>query len=283
MRRRDEGYAMIAVVAGAAAFAFIAFETISYHRGAVASVHGQVENAELRAAADAGLAAAIHGLALPDASKRWSVDGSPRTLQFADTELTIVVEDEHGKIPINRLNEDEIRRMFMVAGAKGEQLDQLVDTMQDWMDDDDDPRPHGAEAPDYAPEGIAPRNGDFESVGELALIKGMDKPIYDRLAPAVTVFFGETGAFSVDDAQPLALAVMSDEKLGAADVIQRQREMSGETAAFQSQQKQPPNLIGRPVTVRITVRDAEGGTYRQATIIELTSDKRWPWWVRFLE
>jgi general secretion pathway protein K len=280
---REGGYAMIAAVAGVAAFAFIAFETLAVYRGEIASVGGQLANAQMRASADAGLTAAIYGLSIPDTSQRWPIDGRARTMQFGDSALTIVVEDEHGKIPINRLNEDEIRQMFSVAGASGDRLDELVDTMQDWTDEDDDARPHGAEAPDYVAQGVKPRNSDFESVGELALVKGMDSELYAKIAPAITVFFGETGSFSVETAQPLALAVMSDSKLDAPDVIERQREMAGERPAFDSNAPPPPpNLVGRPLTVRVTVRDPQGGTFQRSTIIELTGTKS-PYWTRFVE
>lgn len=279
--RKDGGYAMLAAVAGAAAFAFIAFETLASYRGVIASARGQVENAQLRAAADAGLAAALYGLSLADEQKRWTIDGRVRTMQFADMALTIVVEDEHGKIPINRLNEDEIRQMFVVAGIKGPRLDQLVDSVQDWTDEDDDPRPHGAEAPDYAAEGIKPRNGDFETIGELALVKGMDSALYAKLAPALTVFFGETGAFSVEDAQPLALAVMSDTKISAPSVIERQRELAGERTALGG--PTPPNIAGRPLTIRVSVRNRTGGTYEHASIVEFTGSSAQPYWVRYFE
>ncbi len=292
--RREGGYALIAAVAGVAAFAFISFETLAARRGVIASVSGQLENAQLRASADAGLAAAIYGLALPDPSQRWSIDGRPRTMRFADTLLTIVVEDEHGKIPINRLSEDEIRQLFSVAGASGKRLDQLVDSMQDWMDEDDDKRPNGAEAPDYATDGIKPRNGDFETVDELALLKGMDSSMFSKLAPALTVFFGESGAFSVNTAQPLALAVMSNQGTAAADVIERQREIAGERPALDTAPAE--NLVGRPLTVHVTAHDSGGGTYQTSAIIELTAGgpppsspmarlvrvKPPPYWIRFV-
>jgi len=275
---------MIAAVAGVAAFAFIAFETLAVHRGDIASVGGQLENAQLRESADAGLTAAIYGLSLTDTSQRWSIDGRPRTMRFGDTMLTIVVEDEHGKVPINRLNEDEIRQLFAAAGVKGDRLDVLVDSMQDWIDEDDDKRPHGAEAPDYLAEGIKPRNSDFESIGEIALVKGMDAPLFAKIAPAITVFFGESGSFSIEDAQPLALAVMSDQTMGAADILERQRELAGERPALDSSSAPPPppNLIGRPLTVRVLAHDAEGGSYERSSIVELTGSKT-PYWVRFVE
>jgi general secretion pathway protein K len=271
---------MIAAISGVAAFAFIAFEMLAADRGIIASVRGQLENAQLKASADAGLAAAIYGLSLPDPSQRWSIDGRSRTLRFGDSTMTIVVEDEHGKIPLNRLNEDEIRQMFAAAGASGDQLDQLVDCMEDWTDEDDDPRPHGAEAPDYVAQGIKPRNSDFQSLGELALIKGMDSALFARLEPAITVFFGENGSFSTSTAQPLALAVMSGTRADSPDVVEREKELAGQTPATDS--PHTPNLIGRPLTVRVTVHDSEGGTFERATIVELTGMNP-SYWVRYVE
>jgi general secretion pathway protein K len=279
--KKDGGYAMIAAIAGAAAFAFIAFETLATQRGVIANLRGQLENAQMRGAADAGVAAAIYGLGASDPQKRWGIDGRYRIVHFADMTLTVVVEDEHGKIPINRLDEDEVQHMFEVAGVKGPRLDQLVDTLQDWMDEDDDVRPNGAEAPDYVAQGIKPRNGDLESVGELALIKGMDKALYDKLAPSITVFFGETGSFSVEDAQPLALAVMSDEAIDQKNVMARSVAIMGAASPFANYNAQ--NLVGRPLTVRVTVRDPEGGTFQRSTIVELTGNAHSPYWVRYVD
>ncbi len=281
-RGRDEGYAMVAAVAGVAAFAFIAFEIIAVYRGVIASVNGQVENARLTAAADAGVAAALWGLGQPDPQQRWAIDGRTRTLRFGDTMLSIVVEDEHGKIPLNRLNDDQVRQMFAAAGVTGDRLDELVDTFQDWQDEDDDVRPHGAEAPQYAPQNIKPRNGDFETVGELAMVKGMDTALYNKLAPSLTVFFGETGSFSVEDAQPLALAVLSGTDMNSPDVINRERVLAGEKTAIQDQQP-VVDLVGRPLTVRVLARDIEGARYQRSVIIEFTGIKTDPYWVRWVD
>lgn len=281
--KKDEGYAMVAAVMGVAAFAFVAFEILAVHRGAIASVDGQVENAQLRAIADAGVAEAVFRLSLPDAKQRWTIDGRPRVSRFAGTDVKIVVEDEHGKIPINRLNDDQIRKMFEVAGASGPRLNTLVDSFQDWQDEDDDPRPHGAEAPDYAPLGIKPRNDDFQSIGELALIKGMDMPLFNRLAPALTVFFGETGAFSVENAQPLALALLSGESENSPDIIERQRELAGERPAIDTTAVAPIDLKGRPLTIKVAVRNHEGATYLRTEIVEFTGNAATPYWVRSVE
>jgi general secretion pathway protein K len=280
--RGDRGYAMVAAVAGIAAFAMIAFQTLAANRGAIASVTGQIENARLAAAADAGVAAAIYGLSIPDPKQRWTIDGRVRVVQFGGMALQIFVEDEHGKIPINRLNEDQVRQMFAAAGVSGKPLDTLVDCFEDWQDEDDDKRPDGAEAPDYLPLGIKPRNGDIRTVGEMAVIKGMNEALYERLAPSLTVFFGETGSFSVENAQPLALAVLSGTSVNSPDVIERERELAGEKPALDTGAP-PINLTGRPLTIRVSVRDAMGGAFVRDTIVELTGNKVTPFWIRYAE
>ncbi|HSZ75279.1 MAG TPA: hypothetical protein VK779_10705, partial [Rhizomicrobium sp.] len=227
MKRNDDGYAMIVAIVGIAAFALIAYEILAANRGATASVVAQYENAKLAAAADAGVAEAIHGIGLQDHTQRWAIDSRPTTIRFGDTTLTIVIEDERGKIPINRINEDQVRTMFSAAGVGGSRLDQLVDTFEDWQDDDDDARPNGAEAPAYVSLGIKPRNGNYHTVDELSLIKGMDATLFAKLSPALTVFFGDNGGFSQTTAQPLALGVMLGTGENSPDVIERQRELQG--------------------------------------------------------
>jgi len=279
--QRDGGYAMIAAIVGIAAFALIAFEILAANRGATASVSAQVEHAKLSAAADAGLSQAIYNLAMQDRTQRWPIDGRPMTTHFGDATLTIIIEDERGKVPINRLNEDQVRSMFAAAGVDGARLDTLVDTFEDWQDDDDEMRTNGAEAPAYASLGIKPRNGDFRTIDELSQLKGMDTALFAKLAPALTVFFGDNGGFSQSTAQPLALAVMLGTGADTPAVIERERELEGERPALDI--ADDVNLVGRPLTIQVTARDAMHGTLQRNTIVELTGNKKNPFWIRYID
>jgi len=211
MPKRERGYAMIAAIVGVAAFGFIAFQLIAQDRGVLAEVRGESEQAKLIAACNAGLYMAIHGLADPDPTQRWGIDGRPRTGSFNGIALNVTVEDERGKIPLNGIIEEEARQLFQMAGATGTQLDTLTDSFEDWQDVDNTARPAGAEAPYYAPFGYKPRNAGFHTIGELRMIKGMTDDIYSRVAPASTVFFGESGGFSEQTSQVLALEVLGEE------------------------------------------------------------------------
>lgn len=277
--RADGGYGLIAAITAVLAFSLLALQVLTASRGNVALASAEIEKARLTAAANAGLAAAIVGLSDTDTATRWPIDGRRRAMTFNNIALSIVVEDERGKIPINLLGEDQVRTMFEVAGVSGERLDTLVDSFEDWIDDDDDPRPHGAEASYYAQFGIKPRNGALRTPDELLSIKGMDQSLYAKLAPAITVFFGESGGFSTSTAQPLAIAVMVEGGLNSPAYIERQREMAGDRPALDMEDAP---LTGRPLTVRVLASDGTGGRFERSAIVELTGNPQKPYWIRWV-
>lgn len=264
---RDAGYAMLAAVAAIAAFAYIAFEVMAANRGAIISLSAQLGRARLDDAADAGLVLAMNGVAIDDPARRWPIDGRAQALTFDGMNLTVAVEDERGKAPINRLSQDQLRRLFAVAGASGDRLDTLVAAFQDWKDPDDEARLQGAERADYAGLGIAPRNGDARTLTELARLKGMDPEDLDRLGRLATVHFG-LGAFSAGTARPEVIVVMTG---GTA------------SPAASSAGEDDADRRGRPMTVRVVVDDGRGGRLQRASVVELTGDPATPYWIRYSE
>jgi general secretion pathway protein K len=277
---RESGYSMIAAIVGVAAFGLVAFELLAQNRGVLAEVRGEAEQARLLAACNAGLNEAIAGLANRDVTQQWGIDGRPRVVQFGPIVLTITVEDERGKIPINGIIEQEIRQLFMRAGVSGARFDTLVGAYEDWEDPDNTPRPNGAEAPAYAPLGYKPRNGEFHTVGELRMLKGMDDALYAVIAPSVTVNFGESGGFTESTAQILALEVLGEVGPNSRQVMLRRLELSGERPVQEDAQKL--NLVGRTLTVRVEAR--EGTTYfKRSGIFELTGNPADPYWLRYLD
>lgn len=267
---------MVAAVACIGAFAYIAFEVMAASRGVVVGASAEMDRARMAAAADAGLAMAVHGLGIDDRSQRWGIDGRPRQSSFDGMTLTIAVEDEKGKIPLNHINEQQVRILFETAGVSGERLDQLTDSFNDWRDADDERRRSGAEEEDYAPAGIRPRNGRLRTVEELIHVKGMDPGVLARISPALTVI--SEGGFQARNASPLAIAVMSEAGLDTPQALDRERELRGQRTAIEITADE--DLIRRPVTVRVSVDDNRGGRYQQATVIELTGLRDRPFVVR---
>lgn len=280
-RDSESGYALLVAVIGIAAFAYIAFQAIAANRGVIADADGDFTHARLSAATEAGLMIAIHGLGGQDpaTSGGWSIDGRVRSLRYRGFTLNISVQDERGKVPLNGMNTDQVRALFAAAGARGSQLDTLTDSFDDWEDDDDTRRTNGAEAPDYAAQGISPRNGALRSVGELMSVKGIDAQIFQRLAPAVTVFFGDSGGFSANTSQPLALRAMTGATIGTPGELERERELAGERPSL-NLASDDARLTGRPLTVQVTAQDGSGGVLTRSTIIELTGNSAVPYWIR---
>src|SRR5206468_1245391 len=87
----------------------------------------------------------------------------------------------------------------------------LADALADWTDADDVPRPRGAERDWYLAQTppLVPRNAPFASVGELALVRGIDAAALARLRPFVTVA-GEHAVNPNTASREVLLAVVQD-------------------------------------------------------------------------
>ncbi len=276
-RGSEGGYAVLAAMVAAAGFALVAAQLIATSRGAVVSAGAEAARARLTADAQAGLALAIDGLESPDASSRWALNGDPRTLDFDDAELTIRVEDERGKIPLNTLSPDQARAMFRLAGADPADVETLTQAFLLRRDPhyrpDDEDAPPAAGAPPPRPAAPPPPQAGADGPGglgfadprELLLLPGMTAALYAAMAPSVSVNVRDA-AFEPRTSTPLALQVMGG--AGSPAAIERQREVSGERAALDT--APPLSLAGRPLTIRVDVRDRRGDTLQRANVVELT-------------
>ena len=106
----------------------------------------------------------------------WSIDGTVHTETLGDTEYYVRITDEGGKIDINKGNEILLRGLLSNMELEDEAADTIVDSILDWRDPDEDlVRLHGAENDYYMslPRPYKAKNGDFDSLEELLLVKGM--------------------------------------------------------------------------------------------------------------
>jgi hypothetical protein len=113
--------------------------------------------------------------------------------------------DESGKINLNRVDENALRRIFSNLGIEEPAIGVLIDSIMDWRDADDLHRSNGAENDYY--QSLNPsytaKNGAFESIEDLLWVKGVTARLYygapdsgtsDRDPPRV----GLREIFSVD-------------------------------------------------------------------------------------
>lgn len=277
-RRRDEGYALVAAVASIVVFAAMALAILSTTRAAIATGAAEVGQARAGAAADAGIAIALSGLLATDPDRRWRLEAPPHVIDFSGARVSIRVEDERGKIPLNLLDEEMATRLLTRFGYDGEALRIARDSLLDWLDGDDQPRPDGAETAFYAPLGYRPRNGAFASVGELRRVRGFDAGVVARMTPYLTVNFGR-GNFEPGHADPIAIEIVQGAE-GAADAIDRARELAGQRVALDTANESREDLTAHPLMISVVAQCPDGARAERHEVIELTGSALRPYVVR---
>lgn len=118
---------------------------------------------------------------------------SPYSTQIGDRNCEVFISDESGKININKITNDT-RASFVtfLTACKLEELvaETITDSILDWLDEDDLHHINGAEKGFYAtlPEPYEPKNGPFESIEELALVRGVTPQIFELLRNYLTIY-----------------------------------------------------------------------------------------------
>jgi len=114
------------------------------------------------------------------------------TEPFAGTYTTNVgIIGESGKINVSDAPVEVIAALVELAGGLvTAEAEDIANAILDWRDPDDEMLTGGAENSYYS--GLNPaytcKNGRFQSVRELLLIKGIDEELLNRIAPYLTVF-----------------------------------------------------------------------------------------------
>lgn len=135
---------------------------------------------------------------------------------IGDGLLSAQIQDERGKLNLNDLAADtgnaqqkkakiqRFERLFALLQINSD----LVDTLVDWVDPDDNPQPAGAESAYYQSQSPAyrPANGALQALGDLRLVKGFTPNIIDKLSRYVTVYPLEGGApVNINTADPIVI------------------------------------------------------------------------------
>jgi len=155
-----------------------------------------------------------------------------RDYAIGDGLLTAQVEDERGKLNLNDLaaageleakkkKVARVKRLFELVQINPE----LVDAIVDWVDQDENPEPGGAESLYYQTLRPSYRaaNTHLQTLLELRLIKGMTPEIIQKLSKLVTVYPSEgESRVNMNTASPLVLQAL-DSRITqgiAGDIIQ---------------------------------------------------------------
>ena len=109
-------------------------------------------------------------------------DGRPYIAAIGTGRYIIRLLNESGKININTMTDASgvvLNNLLVNLGIQKEQADVIVDSMLDWTDEDNLHRLNGAEDEYYMslPSPYRTKNGPFEVMEELLLVKGMTPDI----------------------------------------------------------------------------------------------------------
>lgn len=149
---------------------------------------------EARYAAEAGVNHAVYQMAIADPMMRWLPDGRAYQIGFEDAAIAIEITDESGLIDLNVADVMTLNNLLVAAGAEQDVAMQIADAIQDWRDTDDLVSPNGAEDDDYEAAGYTygAKDGLFDTVSELQQVMGVTAEIYQRIAPALTIYSGQS-------------------------------------------------------------------------------------------
>jgi general secretion pathway protein K len=141
---------------------------------------------------------------------------------IGDGLLSAQIQDETGKLNLNTLRAaandpiqfktktQRVRRLFELLQLNPD----LVDTLIDWTDQDDNLRPAGAESAYYQSQRPPYRaaNEQLQSLADLRLIKGFTPDIIDRLSRYVTVYpLDGSAPINLNTADPLVIQALDPE------------------------------------------------------------------------
>ncbi len=116
---------------------------------------------------------------------------------LGDGQYSYRITDEAARFNVNTIEPARLDRLLQLLDVDKQERDTIVDSIRDWIDENDEHRANGAESDDYylkLPVPYRARNGPLESVSELLQIKGITPALFHGtpekpgLADLVTVF-----------------------------------------------------------------------------------------------
>jgi len=138
-----------------------------------------------------------------------------------DASYEVRIESESGKVDVNLVSEEVLLEILKKGGLPEEEAEGVRDAILDWRDEDDTPRPRGAERAEYGrmTEPITPRNGKIRGVGELMYVKGVTREYYEAFLSRVFTVHGNSPRLNFLRAPEIVLRSLPGVSAGAVDRI----------------------------------------------------------------
>jgi general secretion pathway protein K len=255
----QRGIALIAVLWVVAILALVAAVFMRQTRTEIALTRNLAEEAKAEALAEVGVNRAIVILLGLDDSMPWRVDGTPFAFEYGGGTIRVSLQDEGGKIDLNRAGDAVLQGLFTSVGVGQEAAHHLVDAIADFRDADGLRHVNGAEDAEYARAGLPydAKDGPFAATEELRQVFGMTPELYARVAPYVTVYSPrrDVNLATAPAAVLAALPYLSPDRVRA--ILEQRAADTGPGRRFR--------VIA--VTVMVEAVTAEGGTVTREVVL----------------
>ena len=122
---------------------------------------------------------------------RWRINTDIPAIPFGDGQFKVERENESGKVNLNRAGASLLKMMLNNFEIEDTDKNIIVDSIMDWRDKGNFHRVNGAKDDYYLslPQPYKCKNGDFTSIEELLLVRGVTPEIfYGGLKDMVTVY-----------------------------------------------------------------------------------------------
>lgn len=165
-------------------------------------------------------------------------NGDELTLYYpAADDIVVRIYDHAGKINLSQLSRGRLRMLLEAKlGGPGvadpEQIDDLMDAWNDWLDLNDGESPRGAEKDYYLslPTPYVPRNGPLETVEELLAIRGFADVFGDVNLEAAFTVYGEDELVNLNVASIDTMRLLpglNDELISAILEYRKEKDFQG--------------------------------------------------------
>lgn len=178
--------ALIVVLWVVALLAALAMGFADISRTEASLVRNRYAAARAEALANTGVSLAIAGLLDPAQRGDWRADGAERDLDDDGGAITVWVQDEAGKLDLNKAPADVLANLLQNLGVGAADSAALVASIDRWK--------AAREAlwrgfgHDEGEDGRGIAAGPFLALDELRGVPGFTEGLYDRAAPFLTVY-----------------------------------------------------------------------------------------------
>jgi general secretion pathway protein K len=278
LRDGECGMALLTVLWVVALLAALALGFANVSRTDASLVRNRYAAARAEALANSGVSLAIAGLLDPEQRGGWRADGTPRDLAYDGGTIAVRVQDEAGKLDLNKTSDDILANLLRNLGLGAGDSGALVVAIDRWKAAREALWRGFGHSDDENGRGIAA--GPFLALAELRGVPGFSGGIYDRVAPFLTVYSHD---YRVDPRTAPSIVLRS---LPGADPAQVEAYVGARRSLGPDPERMPPLTgLGRflalnPLTIAsitATSRTTGGASFTRDAVVNLIGSGAQPY------